>query len=103
MSEVAFPPAAKAHPQRTCVGCRARVAVAELIRLVVVDGLVVVDEHRTKSGRGAHLHLNQQCAELAISRKAFQRAFRASVNTDEVLASINQLSKSASHRANNGA
>ncbi|MBI9115537.1 YlxR family protein [Sanguibacter suaedae] len=72
-----------AGPTRTCVGCRARDAQAKMIRFVlsgdgVVDGVpvVVADPRRTSPGRGAWLHPNVRCGEIALRRKAFARALR---------------------------
>jgi uncharacterized protein len=67
-------------PVRTCVGCRKRAAVHELLRIVADDlgeGLELVpDPKRRAPGRGAHLHLSPECLELALRRRAFPRALR---------------------------
>ncbi|MGQ0468088.1 MAG: YlxR family protein [Sporichthyaceae bacterium] len=65
-------------PQRTCVGCRKRCGVADLLRVVEVDGTVVPDPRRRLPGRGASLHPNVECLTLALRRKAFPRALRVS-------------------------
>ena len=49
---------------------------AELLRLVVVDGCVTPDPAGRLSGRGAHLHPDLGCFDLAVRRRAFSRAFR---------------------------
>jgi hypothetical protein len=64
-------------PVRTCIGCGARAQQADLRRLRVVTGRVVVDAARS-GGRGAWLHPSEACLERAARRKAFGRAFRAS-------------------------
>ncbi|MEV0624108.1 YlxR family protein [Nonomuraea sp. NPDC050404] len=66
----------QAVPQRTCVGCRAREAKSELLRLVRVEGQVVPDLRGQLPGRGASLHPAVKCLELAERRRAFPRAFR---------------------------
>ncbi|MGC4174791.1 YlxR family protein [Demequina sp.] len=66
-------------PVRTCIGCRERAARSDLVRVAVVDGEVVIDEHATLPGRGAWLHRRPECLELAKRRKAFSRALRAGV------------------------
>ncbi|MEY3278152.1 MAG: hypothetical protein RLZZ426_638 [Actinomycetota bacterium] len=68
-------------PLRTCVGCRRREAVSDLIRLVVLEGLVVLDRNRTLPGRGAHIHPTQECVQLAVTRKALPRAFTETATT----------------------
>jgi uncharacterized protein len=69
-------PVDRARPQRTCVGCRTRAARAELLRLVVVDGSVTPDPAGRLPGRGAHLHPDPGCLDLALRRRVFPRAFR---------------------------
>jgi predicted RNA-binding protein YlxR (DUF448 family) len=61
---------------RTCVGCRAREAKSDLLRLVAVGGDIVPDPKARLSGRGAYLHPSQECFELAQRRRALPRALR---------------------------
>ena len=71
-------------PIRTCIGCRRRAAAAELLRVVVAQGadravppvLVVPDPRHRAPGRGAWLHPDPACVELAQRRRAFGRALR---------------------------
>jgi predicted RNA-binding protein YlxR (DUF448 family) len=80
-------------PIRTCIGCRERVAAAELLRVVVNPGvdvtsgqvpavIVVPDPRRRAPGRGAWLHPDLACVELAQRRRAFGRALRVSGQID---------------------
>jgi uncharacterized protein len=66
---------------RTCVGCRGRAAASELLRVTAGTDAhgrpaVVPDPRRTAPGRGAHLHPDPGCYDLAVRRKAFPRALR---------------------------
>jgi uncharacterized protein len=89
-------------PIRTCIGCRQRAAVAELLRVVVAPDVigraanpavgarspseelgggpvtlpVVPDPRRRTAGRGAWLHPDSRCVDLAERRRAFARALR---------------------------
>lgn len=63
-------------PVRTCVGCRARTAKSDLLRLVAAGGDIVPDPQARLPGRGAYLHPSQDCFELAQRRKALPRALR---------------------------
>lgn|SRR5690606_29894666 len=67
----------QAVPLRTCVGCRVRTAKSELLRLVLVEGVIVPDLRGRLAGRGASLHPSLRCLQLAERRRAFPRAFRA--------------------------
>ncbi|MEV5571539.1 YlxR family protein [Spirillospora sp. NPDC052269] len=66
----------RAVPARTCVGCRVRTAKSDLLRLVVRDDVIVLDPQGRLPGRGAHLHPDPKCLQLAVKRRAFPRAFR---------------------------
>ncbi|MFC6934930.1 YlxR family protein [Actinomadura yumaensis] len=59
-----------------CVGCRVRTAKSDLLRLVVIENVLVPDPRGRLPGRGAHLHPDLGCLELAERRRAFPRAFR---------------------------
>lgn len=63
-------------PVRTCVGCRSRAAKPELLRVVAVSGALVPDPRGRLPGRGASLHLDLGCLDLAERRRAFGRALR---------------------------
>jgi len=81
--------AAHPSPVRSCVGCKQRAAKSDLLRLVVVAddasarqggtaarGRVVPDPSGRLLGRGASLHPDLSCLDLATRRRAFPRAFR---------------------------
>lgn len=83
------PPPAQATtgPVRTCVGCRERSPRSALLRVVARTGesgetLVVPDERRTLPGRGAWIHEDLRCVELAERRRAFVRALRVPAPVD---------------------
>jgi predicted RNA-binding protein YlxR (DUF448 family) len=68
-------------PVRTCVGCRNAGPRSVLLRVVaattdVGDPTLVVDVRRALPGRGAWLHPDPRCLELAERRRAFPRALR---------------------------
>jgi predicted RNA-binding protein YlxR (DUF448 family) len=74
-------------PVRTCVGCKERAAKSDLLRLVVVadddaagssSSRVVPDPSGRRPGRGASLHPDLRCLDLAERRRAFPRAVRLS-------------------------
>jgi len=76
-----------ANPERQCIGCGRRAPQSELVRLSMSEpegsspGIVIAG--RGLSGRGAYLCRKQACLDRALQRKAFQRAFRATVVVDE--------------------
>ncbi len=58
------------------MGCRRRAPVGELLRVVAGPGVLLVDERRVLPGRGAHLHRDPACLDLAERKRAFPRALR---------------------------
>ncbi|TFV65074.1 YlxR family protein [Blastococcus sp. CT_GayMR20] len=64
------------NPVRTCVGCRKRAPVSELLRVVVRSGALVPDPRRRLPGRGASVHPTPECLYAAERRRAFPRALR---------------------------
>ncbi|MER0482996.1 YlxR family protein [Streptomyces sp. Edi2] len=68
---------ARACPERTCLGCRERAAKGDLLRIVVIEGECVPDPRGTLPGRGAYVHPTLVCLDLAVRRRAFNRAYRA--------------------------
>jgi uncharacterized protein len=67
---------ARAAPVRTCIGCGARAAKKDLIRLVAAGDQIVPDITARQPGRGAYLHPSLACLERAQRRKAISRALR---------------------------
>ncbi|GLW08464.1 hypothetical protein Misp01_35940 [Microtetraspora sp. NBRC 13810] len=64
------------------MGCRVRTVKSELLRLVMVEGVIVPDQRGRLPGRGASLHPTLGCLALAERRRAFPRAFRVAVRLD---------------------
>ena len=62
--------------RRTCVGCRVRAVKTDLVRVVLVDGRVTLEQRGRMPGRGAWLHPDAACLDLAERRRAFVRALR---------------------------
>ncbi|MGH3804046.1 MAG: YlxR family protein [Pseudonocardiaceae bacterium] len=89
---------------RTCIGCRERADIAELVRIVAIaqDGVerVVLDTARRLEGRGAWLHPGPDCAALAQRRNAFGRSLRrkSPVDTDLVQEQIARLDRHYTRR-----
>ena len=63
-------------PVRTCVGCRERTAKSALLRVVAVGGVLTPDPDGRLPGRGASVHPDLRCVDLAEKRRAFPRALR---------------------------
>ncbi len=70
-------------PIRTCVGCRAAVPQAELVRVAVVADRVVVDPRRRLPGRGAYVHARPACLGGA-GKGGLARSLRRTVTRAEL-------------------
>ncbi|MBL3698922.1 YlxR family protein [Leucobacter luti] len=67
---------------RTCVACRTRASRTSLLRVVVRDGQLCVDDRAVLPGRGAWVHPTTECLKLAVTRGVFPRALRVSGKPD---------------------
>jgi predicted RNA-binding protein YlxR (DUF448 family) len=66
---------------RRCVGCGVRAEKSALRRFVLVAGRVETDPAMRRPGRGAYV-CDRACAERAVARSGFARAFRSAVRID---------------------
>ncbi|MGY5763862.1 YlxR family protein [Brachybacterium sp. DNPG3] len=79
------------RPERTCVGCRQAAPRDQLMRLVresAPDGgtpRVRLDPRRSAPGRGAWLHPDASCLDLALRRGGLARSFRGAVDTGPLI------------------
>lgn len=65
---------------RTCIACRKSENSANLLRVVLVNGVVTPDLKGNLPGRGARLHT--ACGFEAIRRNAFRWAFKLNESPD---------------------
>ena len=78
---------------RTCIGCRGASDRTALVRVVLSPPgaeapagppAVVPDPRGSAPGHGAWLHPGTACLARALKGRAFHRAFRTSVSTEEL-------------------
>lgn len=74
----------KKIPMRTCVGCRESKPKQDLVRMVALNGTVIVDKTGKANGRGIYLCQNEVCFESALKKKAINRGLKLEL-TDEAL------------------
>ena len=73
----------KKIPQRQCMGCRARRAKRELIRVVRgTDGSVSLDFSGKAPGRGAYICPDPECLKKALRSKALDRSLEVTIPED---------------------
>jgi uncharacterized protein len=71
---------ARHEPVRTCVACRVEAGKGALVRLVRrADGSAAIDRTGHAAGRGAYLHADAACIEIARKRRALDRALKTIV------------------------
>ncbi len=69
-------------PQRTCVGCREKLAKQTLTRIVRTPEGVQIDRSGKISGRGAYLHNRRACWEKGL-KGALANALRTNLSLAE--------------------
>jgi len=68
---------------RTCVGCRAETNKRGLIRIVRrADGGAAIDRTGRASGRGAYVHDDPGCLELARKKRSLDRALHTAIQAE---------------------
>ena len=71
------------EPVRTCVGCRGEAGKHGLIRIVRrAGGGAAIDTTGRAAGRGAYLHVDPACVEMARKRRALDRALRTAIQPE---------------------
>jgi predicted RNA-binding protein YlxR (DUF448 family) len=68
---------------RRCIACRESKPQDELMRFTWDEGLRA-DGQKPADGRGIYLCRDRECIDLAVTRKAFNKALRRNVDADEV-------------------
>lgn len=67
-------------PQRSCIACRRTGDKDGFLRFVLApDGVVTPDLEEKLPGRGAYTCQSRTCLKVAVSRRQFARAFKATV------------------------
>ncbi len=80
MPTVRVVPKPRREPVRTCVACRQEAGKGAMVRIVRrPDGGAAVDQSGQADGRGAYLHKDAACIEMALKRKALERALKTPV------------------------
>lgn len=72
------------NPVRTCVACRQDGAKQTLVRIVrgAGDGGAAVDRTGHAAGRGAYIHPDAACIEIARKRKVLERSLKTTVGPE---------------------
>jgi len=71
------------EPARTCVGCRGLAGKPGLIRLVRrAEGGAAVDMTGRAAARGAYVHDDPACVELARKKRSLDRALRTAIQPE---------------------
>lgn len=71
----------KKIPLRKCIATQEQLPKKELLRIVrTPDGTVVIDATGKMNGRGAYLKKNREAVEIALKRKALERALEVTLD-----------------------
>ena len=72
----------KKVPLRKCVSCNERKEKKELIRIVISDGIPIIDKTQKQNGRGAYLCRDEKCILNAQKRKVLDRSLEIKTNDE---------------------
>jgi uncharacterized protein len=76
-------PNPRREPVRTCVACRLEAGKGAMLRIVRrAEGGAAVDQTGHATGRGAYLHKDAGCIEIARKRKALERALKTPIGPE---------------------
>ncbi len=75
---------------RKCAVCRLHADKSELIRVVKTADGIKIDVTGKADGRGAYIHKDSKCIDLAKKRGVLNYAFKTAV-PDEVYDELNQF------------
>lgn len=70
-------------PLRTCVVTKEKLPKKELIRIVIYNGEVSIDETGKKNGKGCYLKKDKDVIQAAKEKKVLNRVLETEVN-DEI-------------------
>ena len=66
-------------PERMCIACREMLPKHELIKFVLEDETVIIDNLQKKFGRGAYICKKEECIEKAKKKRALSAKFKMAV------------------------
>lgn len=66
-------------PKRMCIACRGMFSKHELIKFVLENGSVVIDNNQKKFGRGAYICKREECIQKAKKKRALSARFKTDV------------------------
>ena len=68
---------------RRCVACRKENQQSEMLRIAKINNEYLLDKCNNLHGRGAYVCKSQECINLTIKKKLFNRSFKANIG-DEI-------------------
>ena len=68
--------------ERRCVSCKSCKQQNEMLRVARINNEYVIDNKQKLGGRGAYVCLNSACIQLAIKKRAFNRAFKTNIENN---------------------
>jgi hypothetical protein len=69
----------KRQPIRTCIACRQKKPKRDLVRLVLQEGVPVIDSTGKLHGRGANICPSLKCFDKAVKNSNFKKAWKTDI------------------------
>ncbi len=76
---------------RRCIACRESKPQDELIRFTFDGTVIAADKDGKNDGRGFYLCNSAECLENAIRRKAFNRACKRNIDTEQIRKVVDEV------------
>lgn len=67
--------------QRMCQVCRNKFDKNDLIRIVLDENRLFIDDNKSRKGKGCYICKNHNCLDMILKKKVFNRVYKLNFDT----------------------